>query len=54
MGTAMLAGMGLGIGAIGDWAVRGKTVVYLAPSGRVTVLPVLLRRDNGVGMAVRF
>ncbi len=50
--TGTLAGMGMGIGALGDWALRGKTVVYTAPSSRITARPVLL--NTGIGVAVRF
>lgn len=48
-----MAGMGAGIGALIDYTMKGKTVVYRAKQGNVTATPVLIG-SRGLGIAVRF
>ncbi len=52
-GTVGMVGIGAGIGALIDYAIKGKTVVYRAKQGNVTATPVLLG-SRGLGIAVRF
>jgi hypothetical protein len=49
-----VAGIGAGIGALVDYAIKGKTVVYRSKPRNVTVSPVVLHGGGGVSVAVRF
>jgi hypothetical protein len=49
-----IAGIGAGIGALVDYAIKGKTVVYRMNPRNVTASPVVLHRGGGVRVAVRF
>ncbi len=51
--SGMMVATGAGIGALIDYAIKGKTVVYRAKQGNVTATPVLLG-SRGLGIAVRF
>lgn len=51
---ALCVGGGVGIGAGIDALVRGRTLVYRAPAGRVTLLPSVTGRSRGLLMSVRF
>ena len=49
-----MAGIGAGVGALIDYSVKGKTLVYRQPATGMTVAPVLLQGQPGIGIAVRF
>ncbi|MEN3340472.1 MAG: hypothetical protein V7647_4148 [Acidobacteriota bacterium] len=49
-----MAGIGAGIGALIDYAIKGRTVVYRTQPPRVSASPVLLHGDRGIRLAVRF
>ena len=49
-----MAGIGAGIGALVDYAIKGKTVVYRTKPRNVTASPVVLHGGGGVRVAVRF
>ena len=52
--VGVMAGMGAGIGALVDYAIKGKTVVYRTKPRSVTASPVVLHGGGGVRVAVRF
>jgi hypothetical protein len=49
-----MASIGAGIGALVDYAIKGKTVVYHTKPRNVTASPVVLHGGGGVRVAVRF
>ncbi|MEO8519961.1 MAG: hypothetical protein ABI603_01280 [Acidobacteriota bacterium] len=51
--SGTMVGIGAGIGALIDYAIKGKTVVYRAKKENVTATPVLIG-SRGLGIAVRF
>jgi hypothetical protein len=52
--TTAVIGIGAGIGASIDFAIKGKSVVYRAPHGPVSARPVFLEGGRGLGVALRF
>ena len=48
------AAFGAGVGALIDFGVKGKTVVYRTQGAVVSAAPLLLRTGGGVRLAVRF
>lgn len=47
-------GMGAGLGAVIDAAIKGKTVVYRSAQRSVTAHPIAGPRQLGVRLALRF
>ena len=54
LATALGLGGGVAIGAGIDALFRGRTLVYRAPAGRVTLLPSVAGPSRGLLMSVRF
>lgn len=52
--TVVMAGIGAGIGALIDQAVKGKTVIYRATPVTVTASPLFRPGGAGVAVALRF
>jgi len=50
----LTVGGGVAIGAGIDALVHGRTLVYRAPAGKVTLLPSVAGRSRGLLMSVRF
>lgn len=53
-GILAMGSIGAGVGALIDYAIKGRTVVYRAKPVGLTASPVLLRGGAGVRVAVRF
>lgn len=51
---AVWLGMGAGVGALLDAAVKGKTTVYRSRERTITAQPIIHPRQVGVRLAVRF